>query len=1002
MSRLDHIFVNKHRCLSRWGWISFGLFLCAWMTAGAEASSHTSTNNSIASYGVRVWQTDDGLPQNSVYAITQTRDGYLWVGTREGLARFDGIRFTLDDNAPPELKHGWITALCATLDGSLWIGCDGYGVVRLKDGKYTRFSETDGLLSNQIRCLLESKDGSIWIGSEGGLSQYKDGKIKNYTEKNGLASNSVRGLCEDSHGNIRVATLRGLGSVGKDGVISTFNVAIGRTANALKNVTADRQGRIWLVSNEGLNKLDGETVTSYGMPEGLPDRNATVAFEDRLGQLWIGTYGGLVRMVDGKIIPSTSKEDVFGDWTYTIFEDREGNIWVGAQEGLYRLNPARFVSYTTRQGLTHNNVMSVREDHEGTLWVGTWGGGLNKIKQGKITAYTTRTGLSHNLVLGLYESKDESLWVGTDHGGGLNRFKDGPTNLFEPPRRPDLIDAAIRVIQEDQRGALWIGTSRGLNVLKDGKFQTFSTSDGLGGNIVMAICEGTDGKMWIGTDGGLSQWQNGVFTNYTTRHGLSANYINALYEDASHTLWIGTRGGGLVRYKDGKFTGYTTKEGLFSDDIYDILEDDFGSFWMSCRRGIFRVNKKDLDDLDRGAIKVISSTGFGRADGLVTVQCNGVAKPSGWKGKDGRLWFATIRGVVSVDANKSNEEPPPVVIDDVLVGHRSLNSAPGSITNGMTLQIQPGRGAVEIQYTALSYQAPEKNRFKYMIEGVDTGWIEAGTSRSVFYNNIAAGKYIFRVIACNNDGIWNEKGAWMSLVFLPYFWQTIWFKVAMGASVVLILTFLYRLRVARLRDIERLRIQIAANLHDDVGARLTKVAMVTELVDRETHESQPVKPHIQNIFRTVREITQAMDEIVWTINPQNDTLDNLANYIFQYSQDYFQDTAIRCRVDFPAQLPDRPMSTGARHNLFMAVKEALNNVLKHSEATEVSISMAVTEGRMSISIVDNGKGFVMEQAATRGNGLENMKQRLTNIGGTLVVQSTPGKGTSVTMDTGSR
>ncbi len=741
----------------------------AFLLCVLSISSHAATNN-ITPYTLRTWQTDDGLPQNSVDAIAQTLDGYLWVGTHEGLARFDGLRFTLADNVPSELKHGAITALCAARDGSLWIGCEGYGVARLKDGKFTRFSETDGLLSTQIRCLLEGRDGSIWIGSEGGLTQYKDGKFKNYTEKNGLSSNSVRGLCEDARGHIRIATLRGLGNLGPDGTISTFNVSMGNPANSLKNVARDSKGRIWTVSNGGLYKLDGENITEYGAADGLPNQVTTAVFEDHSGQLWIGTYRGLTRMVDGKILPRPNTEEVYGDLIYTIFEDREKNIWVGGQEGLYRLNPGRFTTYTTRQGLTDNNVMSICEDREGTVWIGTWGGGLDKLRQGKVTAYTTRTGLSHNSVLALWASRDDSLWVGTDHGGGLNRFKDGPINLFNPPRRPELIDAAIRVIQEDHRGALWIGTSHGLNVLKDGQFETFTPSEGLAGNTVLAMCDSSDSSFWVGTDGGLSRWQHGAFTNYTTREGLSANYINALYEDPSQVLWIGTRGGGLMRYKSGKFTAYTARDGLFSDDIYEILEDDFGCLWMSCRRGIFRVSKAELNDFDRGAVKVLSScTGFGRADGLQTVQCNGVAKPSGWKGRDGRLWFATIRGAVAVDANKSNEGPPPVVIEDVLVGHKSLAPADGNLTNGMTFRIPPGHGAVELQYTALSLQAPEKNRVKYTMDGVDSGWVDAGTTRSAFYNNVAAGTYRFHVIACNNDGVWNEKGATLSLIFLPYF-----------------------------------------------------------------------------------------------------------------------------------------------------------------------------------------------------------------------------------------
>jgi signal transduction histidine kinase len=316
----------------------------------------------------------------------------------------------------------------------------------------------------------------------------------------------------------------------------------------------------------------------------------------------------------------------------------------------------------------------------------------------------------------------------------------------------------------------------------------------------------------------------------------------------------------------------------------------------------------------------------------------------------------------------------------------------------LSLTVPPGRGGIDIHYTALSFQAPRKNRFKYLLEGVDSDWVDAGARRSVSYSSVSPGKHLFRVVACNNDGVWNDTGATLSLLFVPHYWQTWWFKPLLGVAAALVLTLLYRSRVTRLRGIERLRIQIASNLHDDVGARLTKVAMVTELVDRETQEGHPTKPHIRNIFSTIREITQAMDEIVWTINPKNDTLDNLANYIFQYAQDYFQDTGVSCRLDVPAQLPDRPLSTEVRHNLFMAVKEALNNALKHAGASEVRIGLSVTDGQMTITITDNGRGFLIDRAFSKGNGLENMKQRLAQIGGRLVLETTPGTGTRIRLE----
>jgi len=966
----------------------YGLALCA--AAGAT--------NIITSYSVRTWQTDDGLPQNSVYSIAQTGGGYLWVGTGEGLARFDGMQFTgLGEKAPPELQHGLITALCTDRDGSLWIGCDGYGVVHFKDGVYTRFSEADSLVSNHIRCLLLGADGTLWIGSEGGLTRYKEERFKNFAEKDNLAANSVRGLCEDQEGNLRIATLRGLNILDKAGIIHTFNIRLGTRANALKFVCADRQGRIWTGANEGINCVEGQTIRTYGMSDGLPDAIVLTAHEDRKGQLWIGTTHGVARMVQGRFVPWQKREGAFGDQVYTFFEDREGNLWAGGQDGLYCLDPARFTAYTTRDGLARNNVMSVCEDTGGTVWIGTWEGGLSRLKDNRITEVGTIPGLKDGKVLGLCEGRDGCLWVGLDHAGGVVRLKDNSQTQFVRSSGP--FEGAVRVIREDRAGALWFGTSRGMSVFQAGRFHAYTTADGLAGNDIWALCEEPSGAMWIGTGGGLSRWEGGKFSRVVEAGAPGTSWVNALYLDSDDALWVGTRGAGLYRRKDGKWTAYTSRQGLFSDEIYEIVEDDYGCFWMTCRKGVFMLSRKQLDDLDKGQTRALACTVFGRADGLPSVQCNGVAKPAGWKGHDGRLWFPTIMGVVAAEPGiKSNEQPPPVVIEDVIADGVPLQPAAGSGTNSPSLKVPPGRGRLEVHYTALSYQAPERNRFKYRLEGVDPGWVDAGTRRVASYENIAPGQYRFRVAACNNDGVWNEAGAALALEFAPHFWQTLWFKVLLGVAAGLVLVLLYRLRVARLQAIERLRVQIAANLHDDVGARLTKVGMLSELVDRETVETNPNKPHIRNIFRTVREITRAMDEIVWTINPQNDTLDHLANYIFQYAQEYFQDTGVSCRLDLPPNLPDRPVSTEARHNLFMALKEALNNTLKHAKATEVRVGLDVADGYVTINISDNGRGFEVRSAAGKGSGLQNMSDRLKQIGGRLSLESEPGAGTRIRME----
>ncbi len=976
------------------------LLLGVGLWSGCEAHAAETAR---PAYTVRIWQTDDGLPHNSVSAIAQTADGYLWIGTREGLARFDGLRFTpVEEKAAPELKHGWITALRVTTDGSLWIACEGQGVVRFKTGAVSRLTETDGLPGNQPRCLWEAKDGALWIGSEGGLARYAQGKITRFTDKEGMADNSVRALCEDGAGRIRVATRRGLSTLEGHGAVASMAIGASYNANALRALCPGRDGQLWVGSTDGLYALKGGDKAVYGVKEGLADRVINALWQDQAGQIWVGTYGGLTRIVGGKVVAPRGSESLFGDLIYTLFEDAEGNLWAGGRDGLYRLSPARFTTLTTEQGLTGNNVMSVCEEATGTVWIGIWGGGLNAWRDGKLTAYRDSNGLLRDTVLSLAPVGNDTVWVGMDIGAGLNCLRSGiRTNVARPGGWGN---APIRVIHQDSAGTLWVGTGAGLHVLKGGEFQLYTRANGLPADSVLAICDDGQGGLWIGTEAGLSHWQGGKFTNCTMAEGLSHNIVTALYLDAEQTLWIGTRAGGLNRLKAGRLSAYTSKQGLFSDEIYEIVEDDFGCLWMSCRRGLFRIRKQEVAELDRGARRLLTCAVFGKADGLLSVQCNGVAKPAGCKGREGRLWFPTIRGVVAVDSTlKTNDKIPPVAIEEIYADRKPVRTAGAENpvrAAGLVqpLRIAPGRGELEIHYSALSLQAPEKNRFRYRLEPLESSWTEAGPQRTAHYNSLAPGRYKFRVLGCNNDGVWSETGAALELVLLPHAWQTWWFQGSALAGIAGLLTLLYRMRLGQIRALEHLRVQIAANLHDDVGARLTKLAMITEQMDQETGAADRLKASVQAIFGTTHEVIQAMDEIVWTINPKNDTLDNLANYIFQYAQEYFQDTGVRCRLDVPAQLPDLPITTEVRHNLFMAVKEALNNVLKHAAATEVRLSLALADSLLLIRIVDNGRGFAADQPHPGGDGLDNMKQRLAQIGGRFVLESRRGQGTSIQLE----
>ena len=980
-------------------------------------------------YASQAWHVSEGLPDNLVQAITQSSDGYLWVGTREGLARFDGMEFTsFTSKNTPAIKNSSVTALCATVDGALWIGTDGGGLLCLKNGEFTRFDQATGLAGDNIHAIYQTRDGALWIGTATGLSRLKAGRFSTYTEKQKLLSANVRYLCEDREENLWIANGKGLNRLRHTGAMDSFAMPNGLPNDTVRGICQDKGGRIWIGSNNGLlwyNWFWGNGFYAYNTRYGLSDTFVSAICEDNAGNLWVGTYSGLNRFRDGRFYNQLDNEGLPFDRVNALFVDREGDLWVGSKEGLIRLTPKRFVTYTRQQGLTHNNVMSVLQNHAGDLWIGTWGGGLNRLSDDNVTSYatshSTTNGLSQDLVLSLCEGRDGSLWVGDDFDGGFACLKDRIMIHYAPQR--GLTNAGVHVMHEDRAGNLWLGTSRGLCCFKNGGFTTNTLTEKMVGETIRDICEDHTGALWFGTQNGLYCYGGTNLAHFGTGNGLSDNTIIALYEDAQNTLWIGTGGGGLDRLHNGRFRAYTTGQGMFSDEIYEILEDDQGWLWMSCAKGIFRVGKKDFDDLDNGNIASVSSLAFGKNEGMETPQCNGAGKPAGWKTRDGRLWFPTSRGLVTVNPAgiKKDNFPPPVYIEAVLSGQKNmLNEKPAAVdaqarlfgpfptfkVPTAPLLIPPGHGELEFRYAALNLSAPEESRFKYKLSNVNSEWVDAGSRRVAYYNNLAPGTYEFWVKACNKDGVWTPKGASMAVVLQPHYWEELWFRALMilaligGASGTVVYVTRRRMqrKLAKLEQqqaVERERVRIARDMHDQLGAGLTQIGLLGEFARRAAKNTNGAEGHAEKICDAARELAQTLDEIVWMVNPRNDTLHKLGIYLAAYAEEFFQAADIRCRLDIPPGLPEVPLSAELRHNLFLVVKEALNNVVKHSRATEVWVHLALVQGVLEIAIEDNGVGFAAETADPSRCGLANMRERMGEIEGAFLVTSHAGQGTCI-------
>lgn len=1017
-------------------------------------------------YLMNCWTSDDGLPDSSVSAVTQTADGYLWIGTYNGLARFDGVHFTVfDPSNTPQLKNARVVGLFTDAKGTLWIDTYDGSMTSFRNGRFRH--EWQGAqvvnvfsVSNRIYFATIASGIATRVETAGVSNQWQN---LNYDHK----KTPARLFCQDSTG-VLWCLLRN----GKIARIAGTNVFPLPSDSRLKGQTinylaTDPSGHVWAGTDHGIYRWNGRHFENRTPTNGEPATAVSFLFCTASNGVWAFANGSVRHAIGREWTACTKswKDLVQADPIYVHgYEDRDGNVWFRQfGHGLFRAGAdGSFSRICFTNGLPDNRVTCWCQDREGNIWVGMERGGLARLRKRQFQI--VGGSLNNVPVATVCEDGLSNIWIGT-FGNGLNLWHDGRFHHFKLPEGanrsaffsacPDAqnrlwlsadhedlfvmntnrvfhrVDSlhGVKVIFADSRGRIWLGRYGQLTCLDHGKTRNFNEHNGFVHTTVRALAEDPQGNIWIGGDNGvLYKFADGKFSAFKPDDSLHNHAIWSLRADSDGTIWAGTFRGGLLRFNDGKFTRYTKKDGLPDNIICQIVDDGLGDLWFGSHKGVFHIAKSSFYAFDHGDIPSLPCVTFGLADGLPTLECSGGYQPSAWRAHDDRLWFATVKGAVSVDPRRihPNLLPPPVVIEGVtLDGKKMANEAGGwKMKDGVgtpstvhhspaSLNLPPGRHNLNFDFTALSFTAPNKVRFRYQLVGFDNGWVDGGTKRVAHYGPLPPGNYKFRVIACNNDGVWNKTGASLSLTQRPFFWQTWWFALiaflAGGAAIAGTVSYGATRRLNRKleqfkqqRAIEMERERIARDIHDDLGAGLTQIMFQSSLGKNEPPER--MKTDLLQISETARDLVRTMDEIVWAINPENDTLEGLATYLGKYVQDFVTAAKLGCRLDLPAELPHIVVPAETRHNVYLALKEALNNVAKHASATEVLFQLQVQAGAFAFIIKDNGIGVTGEknnpdsQSADRissGHGLRHLSGRLEAIGGSCVVSSQPDRGTQV-------
>ena len=989
------------RCLrSMWTWLhpgpigswrrllssaSLGLFLLlVFQRVAAVAADPTPF-----SYAPRLWQMQDGLPEQVVQAFAQTNDRYLWIGTTGGLVRFDGERFvTFDRENTPALSDNNVFCLTVTRNNTLWIGMEGGGLIRYRDGKFRAFSVNDGLSNAFVRVVYEDKSGEIWIGTDSGLFLLSGDRVNRVDNTAAIPAVAVHAIHEDRHGQLWVGGSRLLRLAGNAAV--DYRLAGEASQNRVKSITDTADGTLWVGTISGLQTMTrqdssfrpvtevkgtvrvmremsdgtlwigtiGRGVLIYrdhrfsglSVPDPLPSNTVLNLFEDAERNIWIGTQGGMLRLIETPVrtvkLPDAADSDA-----ETVYQDRSGDIWVAAVD-LFRVHEGKAAPYSF-PGITGVRVRNVFRDRDGALWIGTEGRGAYRQIGEKFVRYSTAEGLVNNFVRAFLQGRDGSVWIATDEG--VSRWR--PQGITNYQMRDGLAYFSTRSLLEDRRGDLWIGTDRGVSRLHGDAFETDGATDAL-----------KNEKVW------------------------------AIHEDSDGGLWFGTRTGGLYRWRSGTMTRYTVAQGLASNGVYEILEDGKNNLWVSGPNGISAVSRRELDAIADHPSRPVALTLYGVSDGLETIQMCGGEKPAGVLTTEGEVWFPSSKGPVRVSVGAPlPSKPAPVVIDQVIADGLQIPATSG-------ISLGPDNAKLEVHYGVVLLRSQERIRFRYMLDGFDKTWSEASPARVAFYTNLPPGHYQFRVAAFEMNNPEQVAAASLEIVQKPHYYRTPWFLSCVVLLLAASVWGVYQFRLgqlhARFKAVLSERNRLAREMHDTLIQGCASVSALLEAHSSIAQNKADGNGDLLQCARTqLRSTIEEARQAVWGLRSVSESTTDVTSLLRkmadQFSHEFF------VPVEFQTSGESFALDQSVVHEVLMVAREALYNSIRHAQPRKVDLELVFEEARCCVQVRDDGVGFdptMLSSLPENHYGLIGIKERVKRIGGKFTLHSAAGTGTDLSIE----